>query len=84
MADCVYCKQCTAHSPLCVHGSVKLPSLFPPRSNLVVESSSCAVASHYTHMLREEALISITVMCLFPIHIEGVNCKQSGAKRKYL
>lgn len=68
MADCVYCKQCTAHSLLCVHGSVKLLALLSPRSNFVLESSCCAVSPHYTHTLREEALISIKVACLFVIH----------------
>lgn len=68
MADCVYCKQCTAHSLLCVHRSVKLLALLSPRSNFVLESSCCAVSPHYTHTLREEALISIKVACLFVIH----------------
>lgn len=65
---CVYCKQCTAHSLLRVHGSGELRALLPPRSNLVQESSSCAVAPHCTHIHSEKALISIKVICLFPIH----------------
>lgn len=83
MADCVYWKQCTAHSPLCVHRSVKLSAFLPPRSNLVLEPSSSAAAPHYTPMLREEALISITVMCLFPIHIVPLKSSKKKISLNY-